>query len=128
MCCANPARCLNWCLALTEAVVEALKTVLERARPGAGHRGWMPWWSWLNGDGACQLGALTGHPALDAAAWALSSYCTKAAETPGQEAFIAVPLTRGLGRGRVCVVPGAGLTYDQRLAPAPLQLVNRVQM
>jgi len=34
MCCANPAQCLNWCLALTEAVVEALKTALERARPG----------------------------------------------------------------------------------------------
>jgi hypothetical protein len=36
---------------------------------------------------------LTGHPALDAVAWVRSSYCTKAVETPGQEAFIAVPLT-----------------------------------
>lgn len=88
----------------------------------------MPWWSWPNGDGAGLLGVLTAHPALDAVAWVRSSYCTEAAETPGQEAFIAVPLTRGLGRGRGCVVPGAGLTYDQPLAPAPPQLVNRVQM
>jgi hypothetical protein len=73
----------------TEAVVEALKTVLERARSGqdieigclGGHG--------RTGTALACLAVLTGHPALDAVAWVRSSYCTKAVETPGQEAFIA---------------------------------------
>jgi protein-tyrosine phosphatase len=36
---------------------------------------------------AC-LAVLTGHPALHAVAWVRSSYCTRAVETPEQEAFI----------------------------------------
>jgi protein-tyrosine phosphatase len=73
----------------TQAVVEALKTVLARARSGqdieigclGGHG--------RTGTALACLAVLTGHPALDAAAWVRSSYCAKAVETPQQEAFIA---------------------------------------
>ena len=73
----------------TQAVVKALKTVLERARSGqdievgclGGHG--------RTGTALACLAVLTGQPALDAIAWVRSSYCTKAVETPGQEAFIA---------------------------------------
>ena len=37
---------------------------------------------------AC-LAVLTGHPSRDAVAWVRSSYCAKAVETQGQEAFVA---------------------------------------
>jgi Protein-tyrosine phosphatase len=73
----------------TETVLEALKTVLERARSGqdievgclGGHG--------RTGTALACLAVLTGHPALDAIAWVRSNYCTKAVETPEQEAFIA---------------------------------------
>jgi Swiss Army Knife protein, DSP-PTPase phosphatase domain len=72
-----------------EAVAEALTTVLERARSGqdievgclGGHG--------RTGTALACLAVLTGHPALDAVAWVRSNYCTKAVETPEQEAFIA---------------------------------------
>jgi hypothetical protein len=85
--------CIDWpdfgVPADTEAVVEALKTVLERARSGqdvevgclGGHG--------RTGTALACLAVLTGHPARDAVAWVRSSYCPKAVETPGQEAFIA---------------------------------------
>jgi protein-tyrosine phosphatase len=71
------------------AVVGALKAILERARSGqdievgclGGHG--------RTGTALACLAVLTGHPALDAVAWVRSSYCTKAVETPEQEAFIA---------------------------------------
>lgn len=73
----------------TEAVVAALKNVLERARSGqdvevgclGGHG--------RTGTALACLAVLTGHPALDAVAWVRSSYCAKAVETPEQEAFVA---------------------------------------
>lgn len=73
----------------TEAVVEALKTVLERARSGqdvevgciGGHG--------RTGTALACLAVLTGHPARDAVAWVRASYCAKAVETPAQEAFVA---------------------------------------
>jgi protein-tyrosine phosphatase len=72
----------------TEAVLEALNTILERARSGqdvevgclGGHG--------RTGTALACLAVLTGHPAIDAVAWVRSSYCTKAVETPEQEAFI----------------------------------------
>jgi hypothetical protein len=75
--------------ASTEAVVEALETVLERARSGqkielgclGGHG--------RTGTALACLAILTGHPANDAVAWVRSNYCTKAVETPEQAAFIA---------------------------------------
>ena len=73
----------------TEAFLDALKEVLERARSGQNVEV-----ACLGGHGrtgtalAC-LAILTGHPARDAVAWVRSSYCAKAVETPGQEAFIA---------------------------------------
>ncbi len=70
-------------------VVEALKTVLERARSGqdievgcAGGHG-------RTGTALACLAILTGYPASDAVAWVRSNYCAKAVETPGQEAFVA---------------------------------------
>lgn len=73
----------------TPAVVGALKTILERARSGqhievgclGGHG--------RTGTALAALAVLAGHPAGDAVAWVRSSYCAKAVETPGQEAFIA---------------------------------------
>ena len=73
----------------TEAVVRALRTALERARSGqdvevgclGGHG--------RTGTALACLAVLTGHPACDAVGWVRSSYCTKAVETPEQEAFIA---------------------------------------
>ncbi len=73
----------------TPTVIGALKTVLERARSGqdievgclGGHG--------RTGTALACLAVLTGLPALDAVAWVRSSYCAKAVETPGQEAFIA---------------------------------------
>jgi hypothetical protein len=72
----------------TQAVAAALKTVLERARSGqhievgclGGHG--------RTGTALACLAVLTGHPAFDAVAWVRASYCTKAVETPDQEAFI----------------------------------------
>jgi hypothetical protein len=71
------------------ALVEALKTVLERAHSGqaievgciAGHG--------RTGTALACLAVLTGHPAIDAVAWVRSSYCAKAVETPEQQVFIA---------------------------------------
>jgi hypothetical protein len=73
----------------TEAVAEALRAVLQRARSGqdveigclGGHG--------RTGTALACLAILTGHPALDAVAWVRSGYCSKAVETPEQEAFIA---------------------------------------
>ncbi len=73
----------------TEAVINALKTVLERARSGqdieigclGGHG--------RTGTALACLAILAGHPASDAVAWVRSSYCPKAIETPAQEAFVA---------------------------------------
>ncbi|HEY7265490.1 MAG TPA: protein-tyrosine phosphatase family protein [Trebonia sp.] len=73
----------------TEAFLEALKAVLERARSGqdvevgclGGHG--------RTGTALACLAVLTGHPASDAVAWVRSSYCAKAVETPRQEAFVA---------------------------------------
>jgi Protein-tyrosine phosphatase len=77
----------------TEAAVEALKTVLERARSGqdievgclGGHG--------RTGTALACMAVLTGHPALGAVAWVRSNYCTKAVETPEQEAFVAAFLS-----------------------------------
>jgi hypothetical protein len=74
--------------ASTEAVVEALTTLLERARSGqrievgclGGHG--------RTGTALACLAVLAGHPASGAVAWARSSYCAKAVETPAQEAFV----------------------------------------
>jgi hypothetical protein len=73
----------------TEAVIEALKTVLKRARSGqevelgclGGHG--------RTGTALACLAILTGHPATRAVAWVRENYCTKAVETPEQAAFIA---------------------------------------
>jgi hypothetical protein len=75
--------------ASTEAVVEALRAVLERARSGqhievgclGGHG--------RTGTALACLAVLAGQPAHGAVAWVRSGYCAKAVETPGQEAFIA---------------------------------------
>lgn len=72
-----------------EAVAEALKGLLERARSGqdvevgclGGHG--------RTGTALACLAVLAGHPASGAVAWVRSSYCAKAVETPAQEAFIA---------------------------------------
>ena len=74
------------------AVAEALKAILERARSGqdievgclGGHG--------RTGTALACLAVLAGHPALDAVAWARSSYCREAVETPEQEAFVATLL------------------------------------
>jgi protein-tyrosine phosphatase len=71
------------------AMVDALKSVLERVRSGqhvevgclGGHG--------RTGTALACLAALTGYPARDAVAWVRSSYCAKAVETPGQAAFVA---------------------------------------
>lgn len=73
----------------TQAVIEALKIILERARSGqdvevgclGGHG--------RTGTALACLAVLAGHPARHAVTWVRSSYCTKAVETPEQEAFIA---------------------------------------
>ena len=73
----------------TEAVVQALKAVLERARSGqdievgclGGHG--------RTGTALACLAVLTGLSAFDAVAWVRSRYCAEAVETPEQEAFIA---------------------------------------
>lgn len=73
----------------TEAAAGALRAVLERARSGqdievgclGGHG--------RTGTALACLAVLAGHPAHDAVAWVRSSYCAKAVETPGQEAFVA---------------------------------------
>ena len=70
------------------AVARTLRAVLERARSGQDVEV-----GCLGGHGrtgttlAC-LAALAGHPARDAVAWVRSGYCTKAVETPEQEAFV----------------------------------------
>ena len=73
----------------TQAVIEALKTVLGRARSGqdveigclGGHG--------RTGTALACLAVLAGHPARDAVPWVRSSYCAKAVETPEQEALVA---------------------------------------
>ena len=73
----------------TQAVIEALKTGLGRARSGqdveigclGGHG--------RTGTALACLAVLAGHPARDAVAWVRSSYCAKAVETPEQEALVA---------------------------------------
>lgn len=73
----------------TESFLAALKAVLERARWGqdvevgclGGHG--------RTGTALACLAVLTGHPSRDAVAWVRSSYCAKAVETQGQEAFVA---------------------------------------
>jgi protein-tyrosine phosphatase len=80
--------------ASTEAVVQALSTVLERARSGqaieigclGGHG--------RTGSALACLAVLTGYPARDAVAWVRSNYCIKAVETPRQEAFVAALVNR----------------------------------
>lgn len=72
-----------------EAVTMALTDVWERARAGqqvevgclGGHG--------RTGTALACLAVLAGRPAGDAVAWVRASYCAKAVETPGQEAFIA---------------------------------------
>lgn len=73
----------------TDAFTGALRGVLERARSGqhvevgciGGHG--------RTGTTLACLAVLTGHPARDAVAWVRSGYCSKAVETPAQEAFVA---------------------------------------
>ena len=73
----------------TQAVIEALKTGLGRARSGqdveigclGGHG--------RTGTALACLAVLAGHPARDAVPWVRSSYCAKAVETPEQEALVA---------------------------------------
>ena len=72
-----------------EAVVETLKTVLERARSGQNIEVGCLGGHGRTGTALACLAVLTGHPALGAVAWARSHYCSKAVETPEQEAFIA---------------------------------------
>jgi hypothetical protein len=75
--------------ASTEAVVEALEALLERARSGqdvevgciGGHG--------RTGTALACLAVPADHPAPDAVAWVRASYCPKAVETPAQEAFAA---------------------------------------
>lgn len=79
----------------TEAFVGALKAALDRARSGqdieigcyGGHG--------RTGTALACLAVLAGHPALDAVAWVRSNYCTKAVETPEQEAFVGAFLNSG---------------------------------
>ena len=73
----------------TEAAVQALKAVLERARSGQGIEVGCLGGHGRTGTALAVLAVLAGLPALDAVAWVRSSYCAKAVETPGQEAFIA---------------------------------------
>jgi protein-tyrosine phosphatase len=73
----------------SEAVVRALRVVLERARSGqdievgciGGHG--------RTGTALACLAVLAGHPAVEAVAWVRANYCAKAVETPEQEAFVA---------------------------------------
>jgi len=76
----------------TEAAVEALKTVLERARSGQNIEVGCLGGHGRTGTALACLAVLAGHPALDAVAWARSSYCREAVETPEQEAFVATLL------------------------------------
>lgn len=73
----------------TEAVVEALKAILERARSGQSIEVGCLGGHGRTGTALACLAVLAGHPAPDAVAWVRSSYCPEAVETPGQEAFIA---------------------------------------
>jgi hypothetical protein len=72
----------------TEGAVEALKTVLERARSGQNIEVGCLGGHGRTGTALACLAVLTGHPPRDAVAWARSNYCRKAVETPEQEAFI----------------------------------------
>jgi protein-tyrosine phosphatase len=73
----------------SEAVVQALEAVLERARSGqdvevgciGGHG--------RTGTALACLAVLAGHPPVDAVAWVRTNYCAQAVETPEQEAFVA---------------------------------------
>jgi hypothetical protein len=66
----------------------ALRSLLERARAGqrvevgclGGHG--------RTGTAVACLAVLTGCPAADAVAWVRAHYCTRAVETPAQEAFV----------------------------------------
>lgn len=72
----------------TGAALEALKTILERARSGQNVEVGCLGGHGRTGTALACLAVLTGYPALDAIAWVRSSYCSKAVETPEQEAFI----------------------------------------
>ncbi len=70
-------------------VVAALRSLRERARGGervevgclGGHG--------RTGTALACLAVLGGHPAGEAVAWVRANYCSKAVETPEQEAFVA---------------------------------------
>ena len=72
-----------------EAFLDALKAVLERARSGQNVEVGCLGGHGRTGTALACLAVLTGHPARDAVAWVRSSYCARAVETQGQEAFIA---------------------------------------
>jgi hypothetical protein len=74
----------------SEAVVAALKTVLDRARAGQNIEVGCLGGHGRTGTALACLAVLAGYPSGDAVAWARSNYCPEAVETPGQEAFIAV--------------------------------------
>ena len=78
----------------TEAVVEALKAVLERARSGQNIEVGCIGGHGRTGTALACLAVLSGQPAVDAVAWVRSNYCVKAVETPEQEAFVAALVTR----------------------------------
>jgi Protein-tyrosine phosphatase len=72
-----------------QSLLRTLSAVLDRARSGqaveigciGGHG--------RTGTALACLAVLTGRPPGDAVAWVRSSYCTKAVETPRQQAFVA---------------------------------------
>lgn len=75
--------------ASAEALVEALKTVLDRAQRAQAVEVGCIGGHGRTGTALACLAVLTGHPAQDAVAWVRSKYCAKAVETPAQQAFIA---------------------------------------
>jgi Protein-tyrosine phosphatase len=74
----------------TDAVQRSLRALLDRARSGervevgclGGHG--------RTGTALASLAVLSGYPAGDAVNWVRAHYCSKAVETPEQEAFVAV--------------------------------------
>ncbi len=76
-----------------EAVVEALSAAAERARSGRNVEVGCLGGHGRTGTALACLAVLAGCPARDAVAWVRSSYCTKAVETPEQEAFAAALFT-----------------------------------
>ena len=71
-----------------DLLLTALRSVIDRARTGervevgclGGHG--------RTGTALACLAILTGYPAAGAVAWVRASYCQKAVETAGQEAFV----------------------------------------